>query len=118
MCVEIGSQSEVFSLVTLCFILSFTELGAHWPISKLQGAASLHNHCKAPPKQLLVHFHVLLLPSSNVLNLFVVKMKPAYTETFHHVTTITMATKDDFIELSLMLVNATGHAGGILGTFL
>jgi hypothetical protein len=28
-----------------------------------------------------------------------------------------MATKDHFIELSLILVNATGHATGIVGGF-
>lgn len=37
-------------------------------------------------------------------------MKPANTETFRHVTTLKMAAKDDFIELSLILVNATEPA--------
>lgn len=55
---------------------------------------------------------MLPLPSSNVLNSFVVKMKPANTETFRHVTTLKMAAKDDFIELSLILVNATEPATG------
>lgn len=104
MCLEVRDQSEVFFLrhsrPYFVFHQTWSELiQQDWPISKLQGTASICSQSTTAASSCAfsgIESYVLLLPNSNVLNFFVVKMKPANTETFQHVTTLKMATKDDF----------------------